>query len=69
VFLDDLGAFRTTRFVLEDALAFHKTNKVSTQLEIETYTWDGLPAHLKEGTIVDYVCRELEWVAERLTGE
>jgi len=69
VFLDDLGAFRTTRFVLEDALAFHKSNKLSTQLEIETYTWDVLPAHLKKGTIVDYVCRELEWVVEQLTGE
>jgi sugar phosphate isomerase/epimerase len=69
VFLDDLGAFRTTRFVLEDALAFHKRNRFSTQLEIETYTWDVLPAHLKDGTIVDYVCRELEWVAAQLSGD
>lgn len=67
VFLDDLGPFRTTRFVLEDALRFHKQNRFSTQLEIETYTWDVLPAHLKDGTIVDYVCRELEWVAGQLT--
>jgi sugar phosphate isomerase/epimerase len=68
VFLDDLGDFRTTRFVLEDALAFHRRNRLSTQLEIETYTWDVLPAHLKDGTIVDYVCNELEWVAAQLTG-
>lgn len=67
VFLDDLGPFRTTRFVLEDALRFHKRNRLSTQLEIETYTWDVLPAHLKDGTIVDYVCRELEWVAAQLS--
>ena len=26
VFLDDLGAFRTTRFAIEDALKFHKAN-------------------------------------------
>ena len=66
VFLDDLGAFRTTRFAIEDALAFHKASPLSRQLEIETYTWDVLPAHLKTGDIVDYVCRELEWVRGQL---
>jgi len=35
---------------------------LSAQLEIETYTWDVLPAHLKTGDIVDYVTLELEWV-------
>lgn len=66
VFLDDLGAFRTTRFAIEDALAFHKKSPLSRQLEIETYTWDVLPDHLKTGDIVDYVCRELEWVRGQL---
>jgi hypothetical protein len=61
VFLDDLGMFRTTRFAIEDALRYHKTNPLSRQLEIETYTWDVLPASLKTGDVVDYVCRELEW--------
>ena len=59
VFLDDLGPFRTTRFALEEALAFHKANPLSRQLEIETYTWDVLPEHLKTGDIVEYVCREI----------
>ena len=62
VFLDDLGAFRTTRFALEQALAFHKKTPLSPHLEIETYTWDVLPAQYKTGNIVDYVCRELDWV-------
>ena len=63
VFLDDLGgAFGTTRFALEQALKMHKEKPLSGQLEIETYTWDVLPAHLKTGDIVDYVCREIEWV-------
>jgi hypothetical protein len=66
VFLDDLGAFRTTRFAIEDALRFHKANPLSRQLEIETYTWDVLPDSLKTGDIVDYVCREIEWVREQL---
>jgi len=66
VFLDDLGPFRTTRFAIEDALRFHKASPLSRQLEIETYTWDVLPENLKTGDIVDYVCRELEWVRGQL---
>jgi sugar phosphate isomerase/epimerase len=69
VFLDDLGDFKTTRFAIEDALKFHKKNKLSPHLEIETYTWDVLPAHLKTGDIVDYVVMELEWVREQLLGK
>jgi hypothetical protein len=66
VFLEDLGVFRTTRFALEDALRFHKAKPLSRQLEIETYTWDVLPDHLKTGDIVEYVCREIEWVKAQL---
>lgn len=66
VFLDDLGMFKTTRFAIEEALRFHKATPVSTQLEIETYTWDVLPANLKTGDINDYVVRELEWVQGQL---
>jgi len=66
VFLDDLGPFRTTRFAIEEALRFHKAKPLSRQLEIETYTWDVLPENLKTGDIVDYVCRELEWVRGQL---
>ena len=66
VFLDDLGEFGTTRFAIEEALKFHKNKPLSRQLEIETYTWDVLPDHLKTGDIVDYVCRELEWVRSTL---
>ena len=66
VFLDDLGQFRTTRFAIEDALRFHKEKPLSRHLEVETYTWDMLPDSLKSGDIVDYICRELEWVRGQL---
>jgi sugar phosphate isomerase/epimerase len=69
VFLDDLGDFKTTRFAIEDALKFHKQNKLSPHLEIETYTWDVLPEHLKTGDIVDYVVLEIEWVRDQLLGK
>lgn len=63
VFLETLSEhFRTTRFAIAEALAFHKARPLSAQLEIETYTWDVLPKHLKTGDIVDYVTLELEWV-------
>src|SRR4030095_3414960 len=52
VFLDDLGAFRSTRDSIEAALAVHKARPQSSQLEIETYTWDMLPDEIKTGDIV-----------------
>jgi hypothetical protein len=67
VFLTELGkGFGTTRFGLEQALAFHKKTPLSSHLEIETYTWDVLPDHLKTGDIVEYVTRELDWVKGQL---
>ena len=39
---------------------------LSDHLEIETYTWDVLPAHLKTGDITEYVSRELEWMRATL---
>lgn len=65
VFLDDLGPFKTTRAGIDAALAVHATRPVSDHVEIETYTWDVLPDHLKTGDIVDYVVRELEYVRDQ----
>jgi hypothetical protein len=66
VFLDNLGPFRTTRFAIEQALQVHAKAPVSDHLEIETYTWDVLPDHLKNADIVTYVTRELQWVQQTL---
>lgn len=67
VFLRNLGPhLQTTNFAIEEALAFHKRNPLSAQLEIETYTWDVLPDSMKTGNIVDYVVSELEWVRAQL---
>lgn len=66
VFLDDLGEFRTTRQGIEAALRVHAQTPLSDHLEIETYTWDVLPAHLKSGDVTEYVSRELEWFQDAL---
>ena len=51
---------------IAEALRVHKARPLSPQLEIETYTWDMLPDELKTGDIVEYVCREIEWVRGEL---
>ncbi|MET1038779.1 MAG: metabolite traffic protein EboE [Aeromicrobium sp.] len=68
VFLEEIGPFRTTRFAVQDALRLHRLSPLSDHLEIETYTWDVLPAHLKTGDITDYVTRELDFVRDELVG-
>jgi hypothetical protein len=67
VFLDEIGGFRTTRAGIEAALRMHAETPLSDHLEIETYTWDVLPAHLKTGDIDEYVSREIQWVRDQLT--
>ena len=66
VFLKDLGPFQTTRSGIDDALRVHARTPLSNHLEIETYTWDVLPDHLKTGDIIEYVVRELEYVRDEL---
>ena len=66
VFLVDLGPFQTTRGGIDAALQVHAKTPISTHLEIETYTWDVLPDHLKTGDITEYVVRELEYVRDEL---
>ena len=51
---------------LREVLAMHRVRPVSRHLEVETYTWDVLPADLKTGDITEYVVRELDWVKSQL---
>jgi hypothetical protein len=67
VFLKELGPFQTTREGIDAALKVHAKTPLSNHLEIETYTWDVLPSHLKTGDISEYVIRELEYVRDELS--
>jgi hypothetical protein len=60
----DLGPLKSTRFALEQALAMLKTPL--SRLRDRNHTWDVSPIDLKTGDIVEYVCRELEWVKGQL---
>jgi sugar phosphate isomerase/epimerase len=67
LFQERLGSFENTQPFLRDVLARHKRRPVSAHLEVETYTWDVLPAEYRGADVVDDVVRELDWVLERLS--
>jgi hypothetical protein len=57
----------STQFELADLLAEHARSPISAHLEVETYTWDVLPAELRDEPIADAIARELRWVIDRIT--
>jgi sugar phosphate isomerase/epimerase len=56
----------TTQRYLADLLAQHRAAPLSTHLEVETYTWDVLPADYRNEPIASAIARELRWVLEQL---
>jgi hypothetical protein len=58
-----LGAFRSTQAELARLLALELP---TAHLEVETYTWDVLPAEHREASVEAEIARELAWVVERL---
>ena len=60
---------RTTRDVLERALRAVVRTGACDHLEIETYTWEGLPADARAGGLVESIAREHEWVLSVLAEE
>jgi len=66
IFMDNLGEFSSTRAFISEVLAIHKRQPVSAQLEVETYTWNVLPEHLRTGGMELAVARELNWVMDTL---
>ena len=69
VFLEQLPHFDTTQFFLKDVLAYYRQNPCSPHLEVETYTWDVLPAELRTSDVSSAIARELAWVRNQLVGE
>lgn len=63
---DIVGSLCGTHADLEALLALHRERPVCKHLEVETYTWDVLPAALRSSDVAEDVARELEWVMERL---
>lgn len=66
IFMDDLGAFSSTQSFISEVLDIHRVRPVSPHLEVETYTWNVLPEHLRAGGMEQAIARELNWVREAL---
>lgn len=61
IFLERYGALFSTQDHIIKTMEVLKRNKVTEHLEIETYTWEVLPADAKEALSVSIV-REIEWL-------
>lgn len=66
VFAECMGELGTTQRELSEFLAEYRRTPGCPHLEVETYTFDLLPAELKQGSIIDNISRELNWVKEQL---
>lgn len=68
IFLKEMEHLATTQQFLKDVLAIHAKSPVTQQLEVETYTWDVLPANQRTDGLSAAIARELKWVQHQLTG-
>ncbi|KAA0574530.1 metabolite traffic protein EboE [Azospirillum sp. Sh1] len=70
VFAEPEPPLGSTSDALEGVLAIHRGRPVAPHLEVETYTWDVLPAEACGAgamSVVDGIEREMRWVLERLS--
>jgi sugar phosphate isomerase/epimerase len=67
VFLEVAGSFHSTQPTLRTALGAVRSGFVTPHLEVETYTWDVLPAELRESSRADAIAREMRWVLQELS--
>jgi sugar phosphate isomerase/epimerase len=66
---ETIAPLATTRPDLERALRRVARGDVTSHVEIETYTWEGLPPEARAGTLVESLAREYEWVLSVLQSE
>ena len=65
IFLEKFGELLSTQDTIKDVLDYIKEHNVTEHLEIETYTWEVLPAALKI-ELSDCIVREMEWLVDRI---
>jgi sugar phosphate isomerase/epimerase len=66
IFRADLPPFASTQPLLAALLRRHRERPIAPHLEVETYTWDVLPAAYRDDETSVAIARELAWVLERL---
>lgn len=65
IFLEGLGLLETTRDQIDQCLELIAGRADPPVLEVETYTWDVLPAPLREAGLAEGIAREIEWLTRR----
>ena len=65
VFLNSYGKLASTQEAIVQVLEYLRKEKVCTQLEVETYTWEVLPEPIRL-ELADSIIRELQWVKENM---
>jgi len=63
LFAGSFGSLVSTRDLIPELMRLLKRHRFTEDLEIETYTWDLLPAALKVD-LTDSIEREFRWVME-----
>jgi len=66
IFLSDFGSLQSTRQDISEVLALQQERPVTQHLEVETYTWEVLPAEMRL-PLDESIIRELQWVKDELT--
>ncbi|MDZ8224360.1 metabolite traffic protein EboE [Nostoc sp. ChiVER01] len=66
IFIHDYQILQSTQDDIATVLHLLKTNNACSHLEIETYTWDVLPAEMKIDLLTS-IQREYEWVLKEFT--
>lgn len=65
IFAKSFDALSSTQEEIKEVLALQKEHPFTNHLEVETYTWDVLPAELKL-PMQNSIIRELQWVQQIL---
>ncbi|MFN3624872.1 MAG: metabolite traffic protein EboE [Hyphomicrobium sp.] len=66
LFQSEFGALHSTQGALSDVLAACRRHTLAPHLEVETYTWDVLPAAMRGVDVGSDIARELKWVRSQL---
>jgi hypothetical protein len=66
VFLEHLGHFGSTQAFLRELLALQRSSAICSHLEVETYTWEVLPAELRARDLAEALARELRFCLTQL---
>jgi sugar phosphate isomerase/epimerase len=66
IFLERLQRMDSTQAFLRELLALHREQPISEHLEVETYTWDVLPAEARTLSMSDAIARELRFCMAQL---